>query len=168
MYFALALTDEIRYGVQKQWDTKASEFNDLDKTNVANDDTKRSLFNCDRYTHIIEHRDTGEFVALVGIVQVKTVNCHKVLDLKLNPSSNPDYRDEQEIGMISVSEDIVGAIVALTTESIFESQMSSVKIFGRGHDMKTFFNLVVEQVSKAPINGLEVCYEAGWLVIKRK
>ena len=167
MYAAVELTGIVREDIKHQWYIKAASFSDPDMRDVANDDTNRSLSDCERYTHAVVHSDNGDYVALIGIVKAEPINCHKVLDMRLNPTSNPDYRDEQEIGLLSVSEDIVGAIVALTTEGIIESQMRQVKIFGRGHDMKTFFNLVVGQVQKTPILGLTVYYQAGWLVIER-
>lgn len=166
MYQAVELTEEVKTKISEQWDSKADKFADTDMVDIAKDDTQSALNN-QRYTDAVVNTENNEFVALIGVIKAERINCHKVLDLKLNPSSNPDYRDEQEIGMMVTAEGIVGSIVALAEKGIIENNMNQVKIFGRGHDMKTFFKLVEEWVSKNPIDNITVFNEAGWLVIQR-
>ncbi len=165
MYVALRLNSEVKSALKEEWDGKSATFQDSDMAEIAADDTARAIQN-DRYTHAVVHEETGAYVALIGIINATPRNCHKVLDIRLSPSSNPDYQDELEIGLLAVSEDIVGAIVALTRNGIFDQKMRQVKIFGRGHEMKRIFNLVEEQSKKFQLPGIKVFNQAGWLIIE--
>lgn len=165
MYKALQLNSKVKAALKAEWDGKSSEFSDPDMAEIANDDTDRAIDNS-RYTHAVIHEETKEYVALIGIIKATAINCHKVLDIRLSPSSNPDYQDELEIGLLTVSEDIVGAIIALTKNGIFDQGMRQVKIFGRGHEMKRIFNLVEGHSKKVDLPGIRVFNQAGWLVIE--
>lgn len=165
MYQVKSLSESVKLALKKEWDEKALLIKDSDVVEIANDDTKRAISN-DRYTHAVIHNDTGEYVAIIGIINAAPIDCHKVLDIRLNPASNPDYKDELDIGLLSVSEDIVGAIIALTKHTIFAQQMRQVKIFGRGHEMKRIFNLVEEQAQKHVLENIRIFNQAGWLVIE--
>lgn len=165
MYEVQLLDDVVKQSLKQEWDQITSQFSDTDMIEIANDDTNRAINN-DRYTHAVVHCDTGEYVALIGILKAMPINCHKVLDLRLNPKSNPDYQDELEIGLLTVSEDIVGAIIALTANGIFEEQMRQVKVFARGHEMKRIFNLVEEQANKTSLPNVRVFNQGGWLVVE--
>lgn len=153
MNFKAVLLDvaEVKTLITQQWikNSKDNGLNDDDIIGIVLADTKLAL-NDGRYTHGVLNVDSGEYVALIGIVEAEAINCHKVLDIKLKPSSNPEYKEEFDCDYIDVSEDIVGSIVALTTEGIIEHGMKQVKIFARGHEMKSFFKLVVDQVKRNP------------------
>ncbi|WP_321325908.1 hypothetical protein [Thiomicrorhabdus sp.] len=167
MYQAIPLEQPgIKQAVKDRWDEMAESFDDEDMKQIIKADTSSSLESVN-YNHAVVNTEDDEYVALIGVVHAAPINSHKVLHMQLNPKSNTAYLEEQEIGMMSTAQGIAGTIVALSEQGIIEHGMSQVKIFGRGHEMKTFFKLVVEWVEKHPINGFLVFNQGGWLVIQR-
>jgi len=167
MYQVKELDETVKTALKAEWDEISAKFADEDTIEMANYDTCRSI-ESNRYTHAVIHSETQEYVALIGIIEAKRINCHKVLDLRLNPKSNPDYKDELEIGMLDVAEDIVGAIIALTSNALIIQHVPQVKVFARGQEMKLIFKLVEETVNKSPLTSARVFNQGGWLVIEAK
>lgn len=166
MYKAFSLNEEIKQEILSQWNDTGSEQGDVDKEQIIKSDTTIALSN-PRYTDAIKNLTTEKFVSLIGVVEAERINTHKVLELKLNPSSNPEYKDEQEIGLTSAAKDIVGTILAVVQKGLIEADMDQVKIFGRGHDMKTLFKIVAEIAGEDNESSVKILKEGSWLVIRQ-
>ncbi len=166
-YTAHELTAPVKATLIEQWGARAESFHDVDKREIIKEDTISALNN-GRYTDAIINDVTHEFVALVGVIKAEKISCHKVMDIKLNPISNPDYRDEQEIGLFPTSKDVVGTIIAMSKKGFVDADnIKEVKVFGRGHDMKTIFQVVAEIVAESPIDGFTITRQNSWLVINQ-
>ncbi|GEM_PF-2987696 len=162
-YTAHELNEEVCSSISAEWYGIAENCGDSDKEELIKYDTDQALKN-DSYTHAIFDDSSKEYVALVGIIKAKPISAHKVLELRLNPSSNPEYMDEEEIGLSAAADDIAGTILALADDVLFKNDMYQVKIFARGHEMKTLFKLVAEHAEKS-VEELKIRKEGSWLVV---
>lgn len=159
-------THSIKKEITKEWESMADELSDKDISTVVKNDTDHAL-NSGMFTHAVVCDETGEFIALVGVVEADRINCHKVLDIHLNPSSNPEYHDE-EIGLSNVSRDIAGTVIASLNKGFVSNDIKTVKLFGRGKTMKEYFASVVELFNQNPALGYSLYNQAGWLIINRE
>lgn len=164
-YTLVEICSEVREHVASQWEDQCAEFGDEDKKSLVVSDTKQALDN-EKYTHAVLKDVTGEYFALIGLVEAGRIGLDKVLEIRLNPQTNPEYRDELEIGLLRATQDIVGTITAVVLNG-YSNDTNHFKIFGRGHDMKTMLKLVSELMQVSPVPGLTVSMAGGWLVFNK-